>query len=554
MAERPDGRKGERRLRSARSTQTRRSAATCACSARCSGGCSSSRRARSCSPPRSGSGRLRAPRRAGGSARRAREAVRALDVDGQAKVLRAFALYFQLANLAEQHHRIRRRRAVRARGARSRASRSTRPSRGSARPASTRRSCGERPRDVSLELVLTAHPTEATRAHVRSRRTCASPSCSPRSTTRRCRPRAARRSRRRSPRRSRCSGRPTRCASERPRVVDEIRHGLWFFEESLLRGRAERLLAELPRAAFPDAPLPFSLRHAGSAATRTATRTRRPARSRRRSSAPARSRSRRYRDEVRELAARDRASQQLARRASRASCSTRSRATRRAAGLRAPRSAPRTTGEPYRRKLSFMWCAARQRRATGVGRERARWPTSRVDRPQPRATAASASPTGGSPRCGGASSCSASTSRSSTSACTPTTCTRPAERVRATLRGGRARRGAHGSTRARHGHRLGHDLADDVLAVLELADEPVVASCRCSRRSTTCARGARRSCDELADERGFARRRRVAGRPPRGDGRLLRLGQGRRLPGRAVGDLPRAGGARRRRRASAASS
>ena len=39
-----------------------------------------------------------------------REAVRALAPDDQAKMLRAFALYFQLANAAEQHHRIRRRR------------------------------------------------------------------------------------------------------------------------------------------------------------------------------------------------------------------------------------------------------------------------------------------------------------------------------------------------------------------------------------------------------------------------------------------------------------
>ena len=39
-----------------------------------------------------------------------REAVRALPPEGQAKMLRAFALYFQLANTAEQHHRMRRRR------------------------------------------------------------------------------------------------------------------------------------------------------------------------------------------------------------------------------------------------------------------------------------------------------------------------------------------------------------------------------------------------------------------------------------------------------------
>ncbi len=40
-----------------------------------------------------------------------RDAVRQLSPRGQARMLRAFATYFQLANTAEQHHRIRRRRA-----------------------------------------------------------------------------------------------------------------------------------------------------------------------------------------------------------------------------------------------------------------------------------------------------------------------------------------------------------------------------------------------------------------------------------------------------------
>src|SRR5580704_3211144 len=39
-----------------------------------------------------------------------RDAVRALPPDDQGRVLRAFAIYFQLANTAEQHHRLRRRR------------------------------------------------------------------------------------------------------------------------------------------------------------------------------------------------------------------------------------------------------------------------------------------------------------------------------------------------------------------------------------------------------------------------------------------------------------
>ena len=40
------------------------------------------------------------------------EAIAALEPAQQVAVLRAFALYFQLANLAEQHHRLRRRREL----------------------------------------------------------------------------------------------------------------------------------------------------------------------------------------------------------------------------------------------------------------------------------------------------------------------------------------------------------------------------------------------------------------------------------------------------------
>ena len=48
--------------------------------------------------------------RAGSPRDELRAAVARLDLRGQGAVLRAFGLYFQLANLAEQHHRLRRRR------------------------------------------------------------------------------------------------------------------------------------------------------------------------------------------------------------------------------------------------------------------------------------------------------------------------------------------------------------------------------------------------------------------------------------------------------------
>src|SRR5437870_3797374 len=49
--------------------------------------------------------------RAGAPHDELREAVEGLPLERQASVLRAFALYFQLANVAEQYHRVRRLRA-----------------------------------------------------------------------------------------------------------------------------------------------------------------------------------------------------------------------------------------------------------------------------------------------------------------------------------------------------------------------------------------------------------------------------------------------------------
>src|SRR5262249_12659428 len=82
-----------------------------------------------------------------------------------ALVLRAFSLYFQLANLAEQVHRLRRRREDARHGTIARESLAD--AFGRLGDADL-----ERARGASIRLVLTAHPTEATRrtvllAHIR---------------------------------------------------------------------------------------------------------------------------------------------------------------------------------------------------------------------------------------------------------------------------------------------------------------------------------------------------------------------------------------------------
>jgi phosphoenolpyruvate carboxylase len=165
-----------------------------------------------------------------------RVAVEALPLARQASVLRAFALYFQLANVAEQHHRVRRRREY---------AREERVPRESLEAAFER--LGADVPEVELTLVLTAHPTEATRRSVLA---------------------AQRRIAELLDRRDR--GEEVEAAlaleitllwqtdevrSRRPRVVDEIRNGHWFFEQSLLDA-AERLLADYRRR-VPDGRLPF---------------------------------------------------------------------------------------------------------------------------------------------------------------------------------------------------------------------------------------------------------------------------------------------------------
>ena len=103
--------------------------------------------------------------RAGGSRQALGDAVAALGPERQGAVLRAFALFFQLVNIAEQHHRIRRRREYEAEG------RIPRESLADAFAQLDRSGVDEAEIQAAgarlrVELVLTAHPTEATRRTV----------------------------------------------------------------------------------------------------------------------------------------------------------------------------------------------------------------------------------------------------------------------------------------------------------------------------------------------------------------------------------------------------
>ena len=272
-----------------------------------------------------------------------RDAVRGLDLERQGTVLRAFAMYFQLANIAEQHHRVRRRRQY------EREERMPRESLEAAFAQLTASGVeGARP-EISLELVLTAHPTEATRrthlaAHLRiaGHLTELDAPDLP--------------ARRRRELTDAIAEEVTalwltdEVRVQRPRVRDEIRQGHWFFEQTLL-DVAPRLVAEY-RERLPDAPLPLSFGSwiggdlDGNPATGPETV----------EEALDRARAlvlERYRSEVRALAAALGLSSSLTGISDELSESI-ARDERELADYAAA-IATQNEGEPYRRKLSFVW-------------------------------------------------------------------------------------------------------------------------------------------------------------------------------------------------------
>ena len=195
--------------------------------------------------------RIRALSRAGRAGQppaELREAVEALDLETQGKILRAFATYFQLDEPGRAAPPPAPAARVRARGAHP-----ARVARGGIR-AARRRGPRAGGANVSLELVFTAHPTEATRrtflaAHVRIEDglTALDDPRLPRSQEAELEARFAEE--------ITALWQTDEVRDERPRVLDEIRHGLWFFEESLWDA-APRLLAAY-RAHLPGAPLPL---------------------------------------------------------------------------------------------------------------------------------------------------------------------------------------------------------------------------------------------------------------------------------------------------------
>jgi len=266
----------------------------------------------------------------------------ALDAREQALVLRAFGLYFQLANLAEQHHRLRRRRED---------AHESRVARESLEAAFRQLgdTLDERAHGTQIRLVLTAHPTEATRrtvllAHIRvseQLRLLDDPRLSPDE---------QRAAEERIAEEVTLLWQTDEVRHDRLRISDEIRHGLWFFEHSLMSAATDLLEEWHERVPGSPPPVLFGTwiggdmdgnPAAGPASIREALQ---------RARALALTR---YRTEVRALAVELASARSLVR----VSPELEASIARDEGELPyyAEEIGSRNELEPYRRKLSFMW-------------------------------------------------------------------------------------------------------------------------------------------------------------------------------------------------------
>jgi len=270
----------------------------------------------------------------------------AVEPDAQALVLRAFAVYFQLANLAEQHHRLRRRREDAHDGRISHDSLDAAFAELADLPADELAARASR---TSIQLVLTAHPTETTRrsvllAHIRIQEQLAvldDPRVSPAEQTQ---------AEARIAEEVTLLWQTDEVRHDRLRISDEIRHALWFFEHSLVDAATELLRVWRERLPGAPPPLVFGTWVGGDMDGNPSAG---PA-----SIDEALDRARtlaldRYRDEVRALAVEIAAARSLVT----VSTELDESLARDEADLPAYAAeiGARNTLEPYRRKLSFMW-------------------------------------------------------------------------------------------------------------------------------------------------------------------------------------------------------
>ncbi len=188
-----------------------------------------------------------------GASRALAETIAGLDVETQAVVLRAFTIYFHLANIAEQHHRVRRRREVEREGGTLRESLDEALAllAGEGVPAEEVAAAARR---VSVELVLTAHPTEALpRTILEKHRRIAG--LLEQLDDARLTPSERAACERELAEEVTILWQTDEVRSERPRVVDEIRQALWFLEDSLWD--AASTLHAVWNERLPGSPLRF---------------------------------------------------------------------------------------------------------------------------------------------------------------------------------------------------------------------------------------------------------------------------------------------------------
>jgi len=179
-------------------------------------------------------------------------AVRELPVERQGTVLRAFAVFFQLANIAEQHHRVRRRSEYEHEG------RLPRESLAEALRQLRARGVGDADVAAATERasvmpVLTAHPTEATRRTVLAAHRRIAARLAELDDARLTPGRAAEIEDELAEEIT-VLWQTDEVGARRPSVLDEIRHGLWFFEQSLwdaVPALARSLRREAPGARLP---------------------------------------------------------------------------------------------------------------------------------------------------------------------------------------------------------------------------------------------------------------------------------------------------------------